>query len=300
MRLFRPLLATIAAALAFGVLAVDAAPASAIVGGQDATQVYDGITAMDIVVPDVGTVKCNGFLLDPTTVVTAAHCVSDDRMAPDPVPYPADEITLWIGSTQRTGGQIAAVRSIELHPDWYWGMPTGLALSDLAKLHLTHPVRARTTRLATRQVAAGDPLRILGWGLTSWPVPQGTPVATTLQQRDVVRLPDADCEEGFIGAGELCLSEGTCYGDSGAPDEREVPGHHPGVSQWEATGIASRENSAQTACYGPTVYTDLTYPSFRTWLQSCQPAPLRPYTPMLTLDAAARHRINLLKPLIVR
>jgi len=299
--MLRLLLATIAAVLAFGVLAVDATPASAIVGGQDATQVYDGMVAMDIVVPDVGTVKCDGFLEDPTTVVSGAHCVSDDRVAPDPVPYPADEITLWIGSTQRNGGLIATVTSIELYPDWYWGVLTGWPVSDLAKLHLSRPVPARTTRLATRQVAAGDPLRILGWGLTSWPVPPGTPVATTLQQRDVVRLPDADCTDGFIGAGELCLSEGTCYGDSGGPAQRQVPGLHPGrIRHWEATGIASRETSAQTACYGPSVYTDLTYPPFQTWLRSCQPSPPHPHAPMLTLDATTRHQIDLLKPLTLR
>jgi hypothetical protein len=300
--LLRSAISTVAVA---GLLTAAAAPASAIVGGQAASQLYPGMAALTAYHPGVGTAYCGASLITPQFAVTAAHCVSDASAAPAPVAVPGAGVTIRVGSNDRTtGGVVATGRQVFLPPDWMWGQSTGQPVSDLALVELTRPVQAPLTRIADRQVTEKDLIRIIGWGLTAYPPPDTT-IPTGLRQRDVTRLPAADCEGGFIGAGEICLSTGACFGDSGGPALRPVPGGgRPARHQaWAPVGVASRETSEADPCGATTVYTDPTHAAFRRWIVTTivtRKAVTCTCPSVRTMTATDRDRMDQLKPLIVK
>jgi len=290
----------VAVALA-GVLAGGASPASAIVGGQDATQKYPGMAAAQIVFPGLGTALCGAGLINPQWALTAAHCVSDQVAAPTPIAMPGANVTLRIGSNDRTkGGQVVTGKRVYLYPGWTWGATWPVSpVADLALVELAQPVQGPLMQLGTRQAPEGGAIRLIGWGLTEYPPAAGATAPTMLQERDTTRLPAAACAGGFIGTGDVCLGGGACYGDSGGPALRRGIRADAGTRPaWASVGIASRETSADTPCGEPSVYTDPTYMPFRLWIwttiRNRQHLPCT-CPPVIATDAARSARTNALK-----
>jgi hypothetical protein len=189
---------------------------------------------------------------------------------------------------------------VYLHPDWAWAANwPATPVSDLALVELDRAVWLPPQRLAPDTVDDADPVRLVGWGLTTFPPPPGgDPRPAILQERDTTALPAASCEGGFIGTGEICVGNGACFGDSGSPALRRV-----GSPRWTEVGLDSRETQHTDPCGRPAVYTDTAYPPFRTWIRhTITTRRILPCTcpPVTTPDPAAQDRITALTPTINR
>jgi hypothetical protein len=168
---------------------------------------------------------CGASLVRSDVILTAAHCVQDDRgtagREDDPRRY-----RFLIGTSDRTSGgeRIQAVRLVD-HPEY----DADSAAYDVAVLKL-----ARSTTLgAPIRIAGGDeadlfaPGReatIIGWGATF----SGGPPVRELREGQVPIVSDDDCAQNYtvtarfdpptmICAGNLTGGEDSCQGDSGGP-----------------------------------------------------------------------------------
>jgi trypsin len=194
-----------------------ASPASAIVGGTDATRDY--AFAVDVQREHADgsfSLTCGGSVFrykGLIGVATGAHCVTD----PTGTALPAKQIRLSVNSTIRDAGRIVTVTSIGVPTGWDWGAPgpdgpdqvtdwAVLTPSDTRGLHpidITH---------------SNDPrLRLIGWGATK--TSGEGPLPDMLQQLDGNTITDT-CTDPIFSTGEICVDSppgtGPCYGDSGS------------------------------------------------------------------------------------
>ena len=297
---------------ATGLLGLSAGPAAAIIGGQDATRTH-GSVFVTINYGDEGIAQCSATLVVPpgtpiardgigvsNWVKTANHCITWDTAAPASVPVDPGAITVHAGSVDRTAGQTATGQKVFVNPNWAWGVPEtpDTPVADEGLVKLDHPLRGPVAEVAAVPASVGSTVVESGWGLTSWPVPAHTPLPTILKRKAVTRLLDADCAGGSIGIGEVCLSKGACFGDSGGA------AFYVRNGQWRQVALASREtvdgdadgDGDDDTCDSPTVYTDSVY--FAGWERQTmrserhQPCVVKPKSSLSTSDKA---RINRLK-----
>ncbi|MGK8522917.1 S1 family peptidase [Nocardia asteroides] len=226
------------------------APASAIVGGADATTAqYPWLAAIGtpLLLTRPSGQFCGGALIAPDQVITAAHCVA--------VAQPlAQTLTVTFGRDDLRGqdGNTVPVKDIRVHPGFRTsGGGATVYHDDVAILTLNQPQPGPTITIAAPASGTGT---ILGWGATS----ETDETNTRLHAASVPLVPDAECAAAygpdFDPRSMLCAGGSTAdttQYDSGGP--LLVDGRLAGLTSWG-------EGTARPGF--PGVYTRLTGTNF--------------------------------------
>ncbi|KAF5124174.1 Trypsin [Metarhizium anisopliae] len=162
--------------------------------------------------------NCGGSLLDKTTVLTAAHCVSNEGR----------KLSVRAGELQSggEGGVVAEVASIKPHPEYIRGrLPNGIFHpNDIAIVKLLSPIeKSDTIGYATLPANGSDPVvnsmaTVAGWGDQGVINNDGNlhKVDIPVHKRDDC----SDIDKGAVRDTIVCAGapgKTACHGDSGGP-----------------------------------------------------------------------------------
>lgn len=179
----------------------------------------------------LGNQFCSGSVVSPTTVVTAAHCVTSTHVS---------KMRVRANSASSfKGGEVIPVSAAIPHPGYDLRTHTGI-INDIAVLKLARPTSATPIALPTAaedaaRSAAGSRMFIAGFGRSN-ATAVGKPLMGRLRQAPVVAR--SACSgpgyTGFSASAMVCASgnsfvkavsgkrkhdveRATCFGDSGGP-----------------------------------------------------------------------------------
>lgn len=211
-----------------------ATPASAVVGGDYVSAApYPWLAAVGsplFFVRPSGQF-CGGALISPDRLVTAAHCVSSLRSAPQ-------ALTVTFDRTDMNGhdGTTVQVAKVWVHPGFHETTFNGETVEhyDLAVLTLAQRQARPTIGIADADVfKKGGSGLVLGWGTTS----ESDFFNTRLKAATVPLVSDAVCAKAYGSAFDshdmACAGSpqaDTCLFDSGGP--LVVRGRLAGLTSW--------------------------------------------------------------------
>ncbi|GAA0636460.1 serine protease [Kutzneria viridogrisea] len=244
------------AGIGAAVMVASAVPASAISGGEEATEVYPFMASLQQRAD--GEHFCGGTLIDRRWIVTARHCVVDAMgNRRDPKTF-----RVRLGTNNRTtGGEVRGVARIELPPDSTADGP------DLALLKLDAPSRRTPAALPRTELKPGDAVRTIGWGDHELPENPGDPWPARpimLRQLDSSLIKPEHCLGASgepMAPNELCMAslpgkgkwrQTSRSGDSGGPLLTKKNG------AWTVHGVDSRGVRDQNGVYA-SVHSGLTW-----------------------------------------
>ena len=263
---FRMLLAIVPLAVIgmFASIANAAGTGARIIGGTNATPnswPFIALLARDAAPPNPLDQFCAGALIDPSWVVTAAHCTF------------AGPIDVFVGITDLGavgGAQSRNVDAVVRYPTY---VNDNSFRNDVAVLHLDAPVALGPQvqlidLVAPTDIGAwdpGSPAKVAGWGRINAPAVPPEPaippdLVDRLQELDLPMLSNADCADygaAFIASMMLCAGfpaggKDSCQGDSGGP----LTVTATSTSARVLTGAVSWGNGCARAGF-PGVYTHL-------------------------------------------
>jgi len=169
---------------------------------------------------------CGGAVIGRSTVLTAAHCLSEEVLGAPPRQIRDLRVVAGRGDLRADGGSEIAVRDIWVNPRYDGYTNAG----DFAVLTLAEPLAADSViRMAGPGDAAYKPgtgAVVYGWGDTTGNGDYGSGLRASRLQV----LSDAVCEEAYTGSADgtylagsmLCAGQDrggrdACQGDSGGP-----------------------------------------------------------------------------------
>ncbi len=231
-----------------------------IVGGQPADQGEYPWQAM--LLDKDGRFACAGVLIQPSWILTAGHCVTNNRVA-----------TVVLGAYQRavsdeSSRQSISVAQIVHHADYNNGtMDNDIALIQLSQpaiLNESVAMISIVTPADKTLITAGTIAVVTGWGTTS----EGGTLAAELQEVALPIVNRAACTQVYgtdltvnlFCAGVTSGGKDSCQGDSGGP--LIVP-DSDSEQGWKVAGIVSSGNGcARVGYYG--LYTKII--NYHAWI----------------------------------
>ncbi|KAB0793865.1 hypothetical protein PPYR_13485 [Photinus pyralis] len=181
-----------------------------IVGGSDAPE---GAYPYQVSLRSFGSHNCGGSIIDATTVMTAAHCVTGSKPS---------ALRVVVGSNKlNSGGVSYELESIRAHT----GYDSWRFTNDIAILKLKTPIsftdKVKSVDLETEYLGADVDCVLSGWGRLNYP---GS-LPNNLQHIDLKTITSEDCAKllnlNSVDRTHVCTltkaGEGACHGDSGGP-----------------------------------------------------------------------------------
>lgn len=187
-----------------------AAPANAVFNGSRADpDDYAWAVRVQLAYPE-GTASCTGSLITEDTVVTAAHCISNNGRSPSAI-----DVTFHFGQ-KRSEYTIAVATAVPM-PNY----DPALIKDDIALLFLKSAVSEPTIGLASTPAPLGAEVTVAGYGCTGNPFDAAAPcdAARRLVETRLLAVPAEACPD-IAGPWQFCTYSphtSANRGDSGGP-----------------------------------------------------------------------------------